>query len=216
MNTSLNIKSVEQSSGRKLQKTITDVNPNADGTALKTWAQGLNNLTTNSYVGTTKINIDNLLEEDTGGGGSGAVNPLPVPTVVAIYLTQTGVEDADQVQTLEFTNASASLTINPLRWNSILLAIDSTSNLNVTGTPANAAATLAKTNDYERTNVGPLPATKPAVIANMQNPTFWLVCFSQPDWESADCLGNFTFTLNATETHSSATITVNIAARADF
>lgn len=41
--------------GRKQQQSITDVNPNADTTALKTFAQMCNALTTDTYVSTDRI-----------------------------------------------------------------------------------------------------------------------------------------------------------------
>lgn len=42
-------------SGKKLQKAITNVNPNATNYELKVFAQKLNSLTSNTYVGTTRI-----------------------------------------------------------------------------------------------------------------------------------------------------------------
>lgn len=47
--------------GKKLQKTITDINPNAGAVALKGFAQKLNAMTTNTYVQTDcidKFNVD--------------------------------------------------------------------------------------------------------------------------------------------------------------
>lgn len=47
--------------GKKLQKTITDINPNAGAVALKGFAQKLNAMTTNTYVQTDcidKYNVD--------------------------------------------------------------------------------------------------------------------------------------------------------------
>ena len=47
--------------GKKLQKTITDINPNAGAVALKSFAQKLNAMTTNTYVQTDcidKFNVD--------------------------------------------------------------------------------------------------------------------------------------------------------------
>lgn len=42
-------------SGKKLQKAIANVNPNATNYELKVFAQSLNSLTSNTYVGTTRI-----------------------------------------------------------------------------------------------------------------------------------------------------------------
>lgn len=209
MNTSLNIKSVEQSSGRKLQKTITDVNPNADGTALKTWAQGLNNLTTNRYVGTTKINIDNLLEEDTGGGGSGAVNPLPAPNIVITYAKSNAVT----AHSCTFTNAATTVSLGVIDWSLLAVVTDADGELNVTSTPVNSAtrvSTGVATDDKSLANIGITPDPLPAAITSMQNPVWRILYISIPDSSDPTCFGDFTFVLNATETHSSATVTLNI------
>lgn len=48
-------------SGQKLQKTITDIGSNADSEKLKTWAQGLNSLTTNNPVSIIKVETTDLL-----------------------------------------------------------------------------------------------------------------------------------------------------------
>lgn len=42
-------------SGKKLQKTLTNINSNATAAQLKTLAQGLNGLTTNTYVETGRV-----------------------------------------------------------------------------------------------------------------------------------------------------------------
>ena len=42
-------------SGKKLQKTLTNINTNATAAQLKTLAQGLNSLTTNTYVETGRV-----------------------------------------------------------------------------------------------------------------------------------------------------------------
>lgn len=55
--TSLVINAVNN--GKALQKTLTDINPAADNTALRTWGQMLNNLTTNTYVKTDRIDKTN-------------------------------------------------------------------------------------------------------------------------------------------------------------
>ena len=59
--TSLILTSTEQTTGKTLQKTITDVNPDASSEALLGFAQRLNALTTNVYGKTDrvdKLNVD--------------------------------------------------------------------------------------------------------------------------------------------------------------
>lgn len=62
--TSLVINAVND--GKQIQKTLTDINPAADNTALKVWGQMLNGLTTNTYVKTDRIdktNCDSVVEK---------------------------------------------------------------------------------------------------------------------------------------------------------
>lgn len=40
---------------KKIQKALTDINPEASTSALKNFAQGLNNLTDNTYVGSVRV-----------------------------------------------------------------------------------------------------------------------------------------------------------------
>lgn len=55
--------------GEKKQKTITDINPNARNSELQVLAQGINALTTNIYVGGTKVLKQNISESDSGDSG---------------------------------------------------------------------------------------------------------------------------------------------------
>ena len=64
MGTSLIINSTDQK-GNKLQKTITNIRSTAQSEALKTWAQGLNAITTNNEVGITKVVTTDLLNGET-------------------------------------------------------------------------------------------------------------------------------------------------------
>lgn len=71
MATAINFTSTAQS-GKKLNKTITDINPNAVNAHLKTFAQMLNGLTTNTYGSTSRIDKDELV----------AATDLRTPTVI--------------------------------------------------------------------------------------------------------------------------------------
>lgn len=207
MDTSLNIKSIEQG-GRKLQKTITDVNPNADGTALKTFAQGLNSLTTNTYVGTTKINIDNLLNEDSSSGGGD--NPLPSPALTAFIWDEAGwnKDQLPEILPLSVTNYAAS-------WSGkvcipyVGIITDSVGNLNVKQLPENTGCIIKKCANFaefidDMCCVEPSPL--PASITDIQNPTYWFIRITSPE----TAIGGITFVLNATEAHSSVNISLNI------
>ena len=54
------------SNGEKKQKSITDINPNASNAELQVLAQGINALTTNIYIGGTKVLKQNIAESDSG------------------------------------------------------------------------------------------------------------------------------------------------------
>lgn len=47
------------SAGKNLQKTLTDINPAASNSALKTWGEMLTGLTTNTYVKTDRVDKTN-------------------------------------------------------------------------------------------------------------------------------------------------------------
>lgn len=52
---------------KKLQKTLTDINSAATNDQLKSFAQALNNLTTNTYGETNRVDRTNCDTEDSGG-----------------------------------------------------------------------------------------------------------------------------------------------------
>ena len=60
----INLVSTEQGTGRKLQKTLTDINPEATSAQIKTFATALNNLTTNVYGETNRIHKLNIDTEE--------------------------------------------------------------------------------------------------------------------------------------------------------
>ena len=69
MDTSLIINATQ--AGKKVTKAISNINPEKDNTVLKTFAQKVNALTTNTYVGATRINKQSVEEASTPSGGSG-------------------------------------------------------------------------------------------------------------------------------------------------
>lgn len=71
----VSINSTEAATGKKLQKTLTDIRDTATSAQIKTFTQALNNLTTNNYVETNRIEKTNVDTEEAGGGSK------PVPTL---------------------------------------------------------------------------------------------------------------------------------------
>ena len=61
---SLNFKDVYNKKG---QRTITDINPSATSSQIKTFAQGLNALTTNTYEYTNRIQVIEVDTEEIPG-----------------------------------------------------------------------------------------------------------------------------------------------------
>lgn len=80
MATAINYTSTSQT-GKKLNKTVTNVNPNNTSTQLKTFAQMLNSLTTNHYGATTRIDKDELV----------AASSLTAPTILLSHSNKTPV-----------------------------------------------------------------------------------------------------------------------------
>ena len=77
---SVALNSTEAATGKKLQKTLTDINASATSAQIKTFAQALNNLTTNNYIETNRIEKTNVDTEESGGGG-GTAKPSHTLTV---------------------------------------------------------------------------------------------------------------------------------------
>lgn len=67
MDTSLIINATT-TAGKKAAKAISNINPEKDNSILKTFAQKVNALTTNTYVDATRVNKMSVNEE--GGGGT--------------------------------------------------------------------------------------------------------------------------------------------------
>ena len=65
--TSIIVNTTEAGTGKKLQKTLTDINANASNQQLVSFAQALNSLTTNTYVETNRVDKSNC-DEEAGGG----------------------------------------------------------------------------------------------------------------------------------------------------
>lgn len=64
MDTSLIINAVN--GNKKVTKAVTNINSAKDNQTLKTFAQMVNGLTTNSYVDATRINKQSVNEQDSG------------------------------------------------------------------------------------------------------------------------------------------------------
>ena len=68
MDTSLIINATN--GNKKVTKAITNINPEKDNAILKTFAQKVNALTTNSYVDATRVDKMSVNEQDAGGGST--------------------------------------------------------------------------------------------------------------------------------------------------
>ena len=86
MTTSVILASTD-TTGKKLQKTLTNINPSATSTQLKTFAQGLNGLTTNTYIETNRID---RITCDTDTGSTSTTPPAKTtPTLTLQTSTAT-------------------------------------------------------------------------------------------------------------------------------
>lgn len=64
---SIALNTTENATGKKLQKTLTDIRDTATSAQIKTFTQALNGLTTNIYGETNRIEKTNVDTEETGG-----------------------------------------------------------------------------------------------------------------------------------------------------
>lgn len=76
MNSSLIIDALDPR-GKKLQKTLTYIHPNATNAKLETFAQKLMALTTNTYQGATRVKREDVTDPDYTG------KPVPTLTLTA-------------------------------------------------------------------------------------------------------------------------------------
>lgn len=67
---SVALNSIEQATGKKNQKTLTDIKPSATSEQITNFAKGLNSLTTNNYVETNRIEKINTDTEEVTGTAS--------------------------------------------------------------------------------------------------------------------------------------------------
>ena len=84
MKTSVSINFTEAASGKKGQRAITDINPDATSAQIKTFAQALNGITTNNYVETNRIQTINVDTESVPVPASKATGTLQLkenPTI---------------------------------------------------------------------------------------------------------------------------------------
>lgn len=64
------LNSTEVTTGKKLQKTLTDIKPSATSEQITNFTKGLNNLTTNNYVETNRIEKLNADTEEVSSTAS--------------------------------------------------------------------------------------------------------------------------------------------------
>ena len=110
MKTSLSVDYIETSSGKKGQRSVTDINPLATTESILQFVHDLVGLTTNTYSQTNRIQTINVDTESIPGGGS---TPKPVPTIT---VNPSSVE-ASQVYTQPYVTISASVngdSISPM------------------------------------------------------------------------------------------------------
>ena len=79
MDTSLIINATN--GNKKVTKAITNINPEKDNAILKTFAQKVNALTTNSYVDATRVDKMSVNEQDAGGSTTPTVTGLLNPNL---------------------------------------------------------------------------------------------------------------------------------------
>ena len=105
--TSLIINSTTAAGGKKLQKTLTDINPSATNSQLKAFAQQLNALTTNTYAEANRVdrvNCDTEADASDSSGGSTLTKQFRELTIVGAEKNATATLSA---------NVLSGVAINP-------------------------------------------------------------------------------------------------------
>lgn len=75
MKTSVSINMIETTTGKKNQRSLTDINPNATSQEIKTFTTGLVALTTQTYSSTDRVQVINVDSEEIPGEGKATPNP---------------------------------------------------------------------------------------------------------------------------------------------
>ena len=81
---SLSVKSTT-TAGKSVQKSVTNINPQASAENLSTFAQMVNSLTNHTYVGADLIDKTNVDTETRPGGGSGKIEGVITLTQTATF-----------------------------------------------------------------------------------------------------------------------------------
>ena len=103
MDTNLIISSTT-ATGKKGSKAISNINPEKDNSTLKTFAQMVNGLTTNTYVDATRVDKQSVNEE--GGGGSGKTEGSIAYDAATHTITYNG--DADELLFFHLQESTAN------------------------------------------------------------------------------------------------------------
>lgn len=187
MATAINYTSTAQS-GKKLNKTVSDINPNATSTQLKTFAQMLNGLTTNTYGSTSRIDKDELV----------AASSLTAPTVI-------------------IHKANGDTVSGPITWDAwdptaeiasardLAFAVSSPGKLRCVTMPELSSVLIEQ-----------ITADKAAEwysfdTANLDGYSFYTVSLNCPA-NTAKCLGNFVFTIAETDGFAQGNLTISVVA----
>lgn len=187
MATAINYTSTAQS-GKKLNKTITAINPDAVNAHLKTFAQMLNGLTTNIYGSTSRIDKDELV----------AASSLTAPTVIIHKPngdTVSGSITWDTWDPMGETNSAQDLAF----------AVSSPGKLRCVTIP-----------EHSSVAIDPLSAENAAEwysfdTANLDGYSFYTVTLNCPA-NTAKCLGNFVFTIAETDGFAQGNLTISVVA----
>lgn len=111
--TSLIVTSTTATDGKKLQKTLTDINSAATNEQLKSFGQRLNGLTTNTYVETNRVDRVNCDTEDGGGSDGKAFRNITITGVAqgATATISANVAEGASISPAVFFFANNTVTI---------------------------------------------------------------------------------------------------------
>lgn len=138
------------------------------------------------------------------------LNPLPAPKIYVGTMTDSSTFGG--YTKLAVSNYKAQWTTK-LPAGGVYLLTSSTGRVSAVSYPAATGALARYRGNTEASNKKPYGSAAPSadIIADLgETPRYWNLTCPVPDPDNPDCLGKFVFVIDATDTHSSVILTINV------
>ena len=188
--------------GKKGQKSITDINPNASGAQLKEFAESLNALTTNVYGNTNRVDRTPITTD-------GAT--IVTPTVKGYYKSRTSTS-ASNDNGLDFSD----LAVDDVNYGArLIIKTDSDATPHVISSPEFAAVQIIK--DNETSNYSQAGKDNNDVFNwRTDLPNVYVICLkvaydeNKPMYNYGCFVGDYVIEFPATENFARTTYTITV------